>query len=444
MRLVNSFQDIYKPEVLSREYITENNLLSSAEIELLREVGQPEIPVEDIQNITETVRAINVLNESRLRTSINQIEQTNQLQSLITENTKSSQREIELIQKIYEGKLTEEEISRITNTVNRNTLRNEERLRQYLIEKSLENEINRQEVYQEEDKTTELEHIEKTDSEQITDEEIERITEAVNQLNIQNEQRRQHYVREMQKLQTQMKNESQESGFEQTRRDAALALSNPEKLVERLSQRNQVMQKRHEMIFNELQRIFPEQPAEIYQILNQLRNGDTSIYENQIVRQADVGELMADINEATREVEQTHKASEKRDEATVEFLEALNKAREEERTVSERKTARSRVETIHRSNETLTMEDINEQLNMMQHNISKQINKTTEQAQVTENKVTRATEVVQNETQINQLRRRDIEMMIENGVKSQMGTISNQVMNKIERQMRNEKMRRGY
>ena len=102
------------------------------------------------------------------------------------------------------------------------------------------------------------------------------------------------------------------------------------------------------------------------------------------------------------------------------------------------------METVHRQSETLTTEELSEQLNMMQSNLNKQMNKTVQNEVVTENRVVHQTQVVQNETQQTQLRRRDIEQLIENGVKSQMSTISNQVMNKIERQMKNDKMRRGF
>nr|MCR5403080.1 hypothetical protein [Butyrivibrio sp.] len=58
---------------------------------------------------------------------------------------------------------------------------------------------------------------------------------------------------------------------------------------------------------------------------------------------------------------------------------------------------------------------------------------------VTNNRVVQTTD-----TQKNNISAYDIERMIEHGVKSQMNTISNQVIGKLERQMRNEKTRRGY
>ena len=92
----------------------------------------------------------------------------------------------------------------------------------------------------------------------------------------------------------------------------------------------------------------------------------------------------------------------------------------------------------------VTEEDLAEQLTQMQSNISKQVKKDVREEVNIENRSVSTNETRTNENVSSQIQDYDIERMIENGVKREMSAISNEVMNKIERQMRNEKMRRGY
>ena len=99
---------------------------------------------------------------------------------------------------------------------------------------------------------------------------------------------------------------------------------------------------------------------------------------------------------------------------------------------------------MHRTTETLTQEELNDQISILENNISKKIDKEVKTETITEQNVINNRTIETSQTISNQLTTYDIEKMIENGVKSQMGTISNQVIGKLERQMRNEKIRRGY
>ena len=102
------------------------------------------------------------------------------------------------------------------------------------------------------------------------------------------------------------------------------------------------------------------------------------------------------------------------------------------------------VETIHRQSQSLTTEELNEQLSEMETNLQKQINRTVQTQSVTENHVVNQTSVETTNTRQVSLSARDVEQLVENEIKSKMNSLTGQVMNKIERQMRNEKMRRGY
>lgn len=526
--------------------------------------------------------------------------------------------------------------------------------------------------------SSEIELLETEKSGGISEEEAQRITETINAMNIQNEKRRIKYVQAMQEISRRESREKEpDIGMKETREDAALALTDPQKMLERIQERTEKRTRKQTDIIRELQNIFPERATEIYQLISDYKAGDVNVLQQNLVRNADIGELIYDIKTVEDEAKELQKERTTRSESPVQapperlpgggdttsiiqnirqgevlnrnqnnvynnitdalihagdvsdnpfeestqaertkdaegerILNEIKRARqeaeqqrlsstpgdtyntyqgntynlsesklvhpedreaapeeqpgfqkaperaidtqevlvhpdsgpdsiyeerivtdrardpEEQRILSEIKRAREEageqrkiseagdiynsyeeniykapegelihaaperagseeaavreriirrdpeaqrfldeiknarqseasavsrsgdrrgpVETIHRQTQTLTTEELNEQLEMMEHNISRQLKKQVKSDVITENHVTNATEIRSNETQSRQLRTRDIEQMIENGIKSSMNSISNQVMTKIERQMRNEKMRRGY
>ena len=151
------------------------------------------------------------------------------------------------------------------------------------------------------------------------------------------------------------------------------------------------------------------------------------------------------IIEAEKEIAAQRKQQKARDEETRQFLEEIKRARKADRQKKvERSSFEKPVETIHRRTDYLSEEELNEQINQLQSNISRQIKKQENIESVIENRVDTVRQIQTSQTNTTQISSYDIERMIEDGVKSQMNTISNQVMNKLERQMRNEKIRRGY
>lgn len=218
----------------------------------------------------------------------------------------------------------------------------------------------------------EKELITHTQEEKITDEEIQRITEAVNRMELQNEERRQLYEKELEKIIKENPVSEGEGGLEQTRRDAILSLSDPEKLKEKLSERRKRQVKKQSSIMNEIKHLLPLQYQDIYSIVNDINEGDANVINNNTIRKADVAELIHDIRTFGEPQPQSQTGQKKSEE------------------------------------------------------------------------VINTTEVVKKETQVDQINRREIEQMITNGVRSQVDTISNQVIRKIEKQFKNEKMRRGY
>lgn len=307
--------------------------------------------------------------------------------------------------------------------------------------------IETESYYTENNKLTssEIELLENRTEGEMSEEELIKLTETVNAINVQNEQRRLDYMRVVDEVKSRTEQSSPREGLRQTKRDAILALTEPEKLKEKLEERAQRRDQRRREVLTELRNIIPDQSMEIYQLLEQYYDGDTSVINN-FVRKADVGELIYDINDVEHPpVETALPRPAQHEDGVEESLRELRAAREEEQIRRLDERARNMpVETVHRLNETLTAEDITEQLNTMESNIKKNIKKEVETQIIEENHVTNTTQVVTNETQVEHLTARDVQQLVENGVKSQMNTLSSQVMTKIERQMRNEKMRRGY
>ena len=80
----------------------------------------------------------------------------------------------------------------------------------------------------------------------------------------------------------------------------------------------------------------------------------------------------------------------------------------------------------------------------MQRNLKKQIKEEVSSDVVTENRYLNAKEVRKVDNTTSEFSQVNIQRMIDNTVRAEMNTLSNQVINKLERQMRNEKVRRGY
>ena len=446
IRLLNNLQTDFQVNRILEEYVVGSVSQEAADIEFPEAVSQLELTEEDIRRISEITSVSDITNNERLKDLVTQTRKQIEIRNLLNETSRFTSTDLELLRRVEEGHATEEDIRRVKEIVTYSGIRNEERIRD-VLEQNIQT-TRSTDVINENNRltSTEIELLEKGEEGTMTEEEIKRITETVNRMNIQNERRRQHYVNEIRRIRSEQPPvDNGANTFQQTRQDAVLALSDPQKLMEQLEARNEVRVQRQNTIINELRNIFPDQTTEVYQILSRLREGDVNIIENNIARPADLGELIYDINTAGEPSEAERKARIKAEKEQEEIRKALESVREQEKAVTAvRRSVRTPVETIHRQSETLTTEELNEQLNMMQSNLNKQMNKTVQNEVVTENRVVHQTQVVQNETQQTQLRRRDIEQLIENGVKSQMSTISNQVMNKIERQMKNDKMRRGF
>ena len=291
----------------------------------------------------------------------------------------------------------------------------------------------------------ETEHINSEGKAQITDAELEQITRNVNILNVQNEERRKQYIKVLQQIRERRMESQFGDTMEKTRRDAALALTEPEKLIERLTEEQQITEIREREILEEMMNVFPEETRHIYELLNNYRENSVELIENNILRPADMGELIYDVNEVEKET------SVKPEDQPVKRSEVETIVEQVRRSEGEPKVSRpntkaplTAAETVHRMTQSITSEDLEEQLSMMERNLSTKVQKDITTEVVTENRHTNSRIEQINETSEQQLKQTDIRRMIENGVRNEMNAISNQVFQRLESQMRNEKIRRGY
>ena len=342
----------------------------------------------------------------------------------------------------------------------------------------------------------------------VTEEELINITRTVNELNVTNERRRREYMRALERIRTRERGSSGEGGMSKTREAARLALSSPEALAERLSEEETENADRDRRVLEELAYLFPEESVRIYEILNEYRNNPQTLIENNIARPAQISELIHDINvaenggdfdepedrgisgtdtitreknerlleeidrfekqeseirgESTRRINETEELVHDlrgriQDETTVNTgteriitdTERLIERIDRERTVRRRpvtETAREyeSVPTIHKVTETLSEEELEEQLNVMRQDLTRQIRTESSSDVVTQTQTNSTQTIVNNEQTTQTVDNRMIQQMINEGVRNQVSAISNQVFRKLESQMRNEKIRRGY
>ncbi len=280
----------------------------------------------------------------------------------------------------------------------------------------------------------------------VSEEELIRITQTVNEMNVRNEQRRQEYTRMLERFRRRARSEAGEGGLKQTLKDGRLALMSPGELERKLSAEEEVRAGREREILREMALIFPEEAVRIYDVLNQYEENPLAVLQSDILRPADEGELIYDIRQTEIEIEEA--AQERARQAAsdaAELMESIERARASEPVRSRQQAPRyEAIPTIHKRTESLSQEELEEQLDLMHQDLTRQIRNETVHETETQINTTRQSTVINNTETVRNIDERQIRRMIDEGVRSQVSAISNQVFRKLETQMRNEKIRRGY
>ncbi len=280
----------------------------------------------------------------------------------------------------------------------------------------------------------------------VSEEELIRITQTVNEMNVRNEQRRQEYTRMLERFRRRARAEAGEGGLKQTLKDGRLALMSPGELERKLSDEEEVRAGREREILREMALIFPEEAVRIYEVLNQYEENPLAVLQSDILRPADEGELIYDIRQTELEIEEEAQEKVRRAASdAAELMESIERARASEPVRSRQQAPRyEAIPTIHKRTESLSQEELEEQLDLMHQDLTRQIRNETVHETETQINTTRQSTVINNTETVRNIDERQIRRMIDEGVRSQVSAISNQVFRKLETQMRNEKIRRGY
>lgn len=283
------------------------------------------------------------------------------------------------------------------------------------------------------------------DKSQMSSDEV--LVSVLNEINIQNEERRKQYTQLINQIERKYKNKKKKLSFKETIKDAKLALSDKDRLIEKLEEREEESALFDDQMRKEIELIFPDEAGKIFETVANYYKNTTEAGVSQMTQQS-ISMLISNIEE----VRQLNEASYQENvEIKNEISEGakivhniIENGKENIRTVETVKENVPKIEKVHRKSETISSEDIAETLNQYRRNITREI----------KNEVKQETESIQNTTTnkvintINTTKQEietpDIRRMVQEGVNASLGTISDKVYTKIERRLASEKSRRGY
>ncbi len=237
----------------------------------------------------------------------------------------------------------------------------------------------------------------------------------INERNLQNVER---YEQMKQLFQSLNAPERAEGGVARTRKEALEAVMGGMELTQLIAEEESAGEQRREQIIREIEKLIPQETLQVFQMAQQAAAGQTAGPEA-------VRVLRSNLEEAAQEIQR--------------FQERTSTPPPPEETVREYEES----QLIHRRNETLTAEEIEELLNTVNRsrdrsiNVSDQTVHTLEQRSEVRNIHTEA------RNRITQEQQDEIAALVARGIRSQVGAISEQVLNKLEKRLKSEKSRRG-
>ncbi len=224
---------------------------------------------------------------------------------------------------------------------------------------------------------------------------------------------------EMMTLIQSFERETKETGGpERTRREALKALDEGVDLASIISEEEGSEEERRDRLFREIVRIFPDSSGEIFNVIEQYMDNP----------QAAAGNLSLVNSNLSEAAEEIRRLQEREEPQPEEIREERNERKEE---------------LIFRENATLDIEEIQENIEELRRNSRVKRDQETRDETTYQNTVTTRNVVNTTNTSFTDREVMDIEEMVDRGVRSRMGAISEQVLNKLEKRLRNEKSRRG-
>ena len=259
---------------------------------------------------------------------------------------------------------------------------------------------------------TELQEFSENAEEAVT---IENTIREMNEMNLQNVERYQKMLQVLQNIRTGKK----ETGGKERTMQEALSLMDQEQILfdELRNAEDQQEQERRE-VFREITRIFPENNVEIFRVIEQYMDGtaDTSR----------VGITRNNVEAAAEEIQRITAAARRQPEP-VSVPEDIDSS-----------------ELVYRRNAVMTQEEIEEAFESFRQSENRQRREMEQRREILETERRNTYSVTTNaERTLSRQEAEDIEAIVSRGVRSQMGAISEQVLQKLEKKLKNEKIRRG-
>ena len=231
-------------------------------------------------------------------------------------------------------------------------------------------------------------------------------------------------------------------------RQASLEALRDSKAVERLlgaEERSDENARRKAL--DEIMTYLPESSASILSILEQHLDGDTVDMGDTNIISNDITYLVRDIEqnfegERTRELVLREREAE--ESAASEEIEKI-RARQEanENVPAQGRAEEASPELVHKVSEALSYEELQETLEQVRQQRENHVNENEIVTEETENRTNVIHTVTENRSYITNEDREDIAEMVHRGVRQQMGAISEEVLHKLEKRLKNEKNRRG-
>nr|MCR5102347.1 hypothetical protein [Butyrivibrio sp.] len=273
------------------------------------------------------------------------------------------------------------------------------------------------------------------------------LLEVLNRINIENEERRQQYTMLIREIEARHKKPKHLNGKKETIKNGIVALNDGQQIIDKLADEEEQALAEQKEIRREIERIFPDNARKIFEIVSDYYENNTEVLGN--MTESNISLLINNIEQVRRENENIQNINmniQNEKNAAVDTVHRILESKTYN-TVNKQENEASKLpdaEIVHRQNERVTSEDIEETLNEYRRNISKQIKE--EVKEETENIHSAHTNrVVNHYNTMNQdFELPNISKLVQDGVNAQIGTISDKVYSRLERKMATEKSRRGY
>ena len=268
--------------------------------------------------------------------------------------------------------------------------------------------------------TVDIEHVDLSELQEITEnvsevEQIEKTIREMNEMNLQNVERYQQMVQVLKEIRPEKR---QTGGMERTRQEALSLMDNEQALYESLAASEGEQEDQRKAVFHEITRLFPDRSVEIFKVVEQYLEG------NGVPRR--VGVTRNNVEEAAEEIRRITMATPVVAEPVVETMQTESS------------------ELVFRRNDRVTQEELQEVVESLRRSQDMQRREIEQREQQIETDRRNTYSVTSTTARtLSRQEAEDIEAMVSRGVRSQMGAISEQVLQKLEKKLKNEKIRRG-